>query len=63
MLKNVNFIKIGQRLGVAHDRQSFSTKRAYVEWSYFENSNFSNFSLENYTFSSESEFYMKNVIC
>ena len=43
MLKNVNFIKIGQRLGVAHDRQSFSTKRAYVEWSYHENSNFFEF--------------------
>ena len=25
MLKNVKIIKIGQRLGVAHDRQSFST--------------------------------------
>ena len=43
MLKNVNFIKIGPRLGVAHDRQSFRTKRAYVEWSYQENSNFFEF--------------------
>ena len=58
MLKNVTFIKIGQRLGVAHDRQSFSTKRAYVEWSYHENSNFFEKII---LFSSESEFSMKNV--
>ena len=51
MLKNVNFIKIGQCLGVAQDRQSFSTKRAYVEWSYHENSNFFPFFIRKLYFS------------